>query len=392
MKLKICYIGNIIGHGEVLSQWGTGFVILLERNPITNQVQVICPISVNTTDFIDLTSMPKIRVIPTYKLNSSISLLKIIGNIKSLNPDVVIFNSNPTSFGKKTLSGFIGNLLPYVVSTLTGIETVVIRHSSSLTNNLENLGFRGIVNSVKTRILNVVESFVFSRVTTYFLLQLYCDITKNLGTKLFRNEFFEIIPTMWLNRFLEDKSSIKIVPGLNQVPNIMLHGFWSPHKNLAFILKVLERLKERNLKFKLCLSGKVNDTYPLYKYEFEEILNRYSNVIDEIGEYVAESNLLWHFLRMDLIILPYATSGGQSGVMEIASALDKMVMVVSHPEYEEKSILKNKVILLNSSEFEATIESFIKGFNSSQSEPSASRVISTAEEYLNAFLNSLKPK
>ena len=132
------------------------------------------------------------------------------------------------------------------------------------------------------------------------------------------------------------------------IPTILMHGSWGPQKNIELGLMVLKKLKSEGEKFRLVISGGLNHHFPEYKRKFQEFLHSYSNVIYEYLGPVTEINIMKIFLKASLLILPYNTPGGFSGVLELAIFFEVPTIAIDFPEFREQATGINFVRLVDS--------------------------------------------
>jgi glycosyltransferase involved in cell wall biosynthesis len=123
----------------------------------------------------------------------------------------------------------------------------------------------------------------------------------------------------------------------SEVPVILLHGFWGPQKNIELALSNLLRVKKEGIRFKLIISGGINTHFPYYQAKFKKFLDNYSDIINEYLGYVSEKDILNIFRRADLLILPYNTPGGHSGVLEQGMFFNLNNIAIDFPEYREQA-------------------------------------------------------
>ena len=98
----------------------------------------------------------------------------------------------------------------------------------------------------------------------------------------------------------------------------------------------MKKLKREGGKFRLIISGGLNHHFPEYKGKFQELLDSNSDVIDEYLGHVTESDIMKIFLEASLLILPYNTPGGHSGVLEQAFFFGLPTIAIDFPEYREQ--------------------------------------------------------
>ena len=107
-------------------------------------------------------------------------------------------------------------------------------------------------------------------------------------------------------------------------------------------------MKGDGVKFRLVISGGVNHHFPEYERSFQELLRSYSDIIDEYLGFVTEKEIMKIFLNANLLILPYNTSGGHSGVLEQAIFFEVPTIAMDFPEYREQAMEIESVVLISS--------------------------------------------
>lgn len=139
-----------------------------------------------------------------------------------------------------------------------------------------------------------------------------------------------------------------------------MHGFWGPQKNIEMSLSALKKLKEEGKKFRLVISGGVNKHFPEYERKFNDLVNSYSDIIDEYLGTVTEKDIMKIFINANLLILPYNAPGGLSGVLEQAIFYDLPTIAIDFPEFEEQAIGTSCVKLVNSDNFFSTLANYLQ--------------------------------
>ena len=264
----------------------------------------------------------------------------------------------PTGFGKSSLTNLTALLVPLLVSKgLRKKNIKIIYHNSVYTNDIRALGYNTKSDKIKGYLLGVVERSLFKNIPTYVMLKMYKDkidkaIGKNKVTYL-NARYLEAISTVYMN----GKISHEIIKGrtFHEVPTILMHGYWGPQKNLKLVLSTLRKLKEKGINFKLIISGGINDHFPNFKNEFISIIELYNDIIDSYLGYINEMDIMQTFLKADLLVLPYNTPGGHSGVMEQAIFFEIPTIAINFPEYMEQSRKEDNIILVSSANIERGI-------------------------------------
>lgn len=356
--MKIAYIGNFHNYGNSLSTAGTALVYLMSELKEVESVDVFCA---SPNNKMEETFVPdKVRIIPTFCPSKPFSILNLYA-IRWKNYDRVIFNILPTVFGKSVFMNMLGLISPYVLTKFGNKNIRVVYHNSTFTNDVERLGYDSQIDSIKKAILSIVEMRMFTSLQVYMPLKMYVEKILIRNSKAFVKSvdmrFIEAIPTIYINGL----SKSKFVERCNGSSlTILLHGYWGPQKNLELALKTLFDLKNEGIEFHLILSGSINEKFPDYKDEFNELVEKYLGTNDEILGHIPEKDILKLFLRSDLVVIPYNTPGGHSGVLETAIAFGNSVLCIRYPEYEEQSAGFDDIILTDPDNFYEHLKMYLK--------------------------------
>ncbi|MEM0135459.1 MAG: glycosyltransferase [Thermoplasmatales archaeon] len=333
--MRIAYVGDFINHGKSLQTPGTSIVILLSMIDEVDSIDVYCPEqNQNIEDF----KLPhNVNLIPFYKYDDSISILRLLSLRKS-NYDRIIFNLLPTGFGTKSAPNLFGLLTPLFLRILFKLKNVrVIYHNSVFTNDIRKLGYDSFFNKFRAFFLGFIERELFKNLETFVLLDLYEKrIKRKIGlnkVKVMKGSYLDAITSVYINgKMTEEFHHVE-----NDLPVILMHGSWGPQKNLELGLSSLRKLKQSGKNFKLIISGGINHHFPGYEKRFNDLIRLYSDVIRTYVGYVKEKDIMELFLQADLVVLPYNTPGGQSGVLEQTIFFEVPTVAISFPEYKEQS-------------------------------------------------------
>lgn len=347
--LRVGYVGALLGR-QALGQWGSGFVLELARSPGVDRVDVFCPRADGGEGASPLTYPPKVRVHSVFELDNPTTLLGLLRALRGWRGDLLIFNSNTTAYGRGTLANVGGLALPALARRLLGCPTVLVYHSSVLTSDVAQLGYSGAFDRLRAAVAARAERWLFHRVPTFLLLECYCDAIRRrfpgLQVYYFENEYLEAVPTILLNHLDQAESGTGRPMPDPDGPTVLLHGFWGPQKDLEGALATLRRSRQQGQRFRLVLTGSTNPHFPRYAATLDRLCAEYSEIITRRDSDPSETEIATLMQGSDLLLLPYRASGGQSGVMEIASAFDLPTIAIDFPEYREKARTKPSVLLV----------------------------------------------
>jgi glycosyltransferase involved in cell wall biosynthesis len=237
----------------------------------------------------------------------------------------------------------------------------VIYHNSVFTNDVRKLGYDTVFDKIRSFFLGIVEKILFKNIDTFVLLDLYKErIDKSIGknrVRVLKFRYFESIPTMYINKSMNSKYQ-RVEK--SDIPTVLMHGSWGPQKNIELGLSALKGLKEEGAKFRLIISGDYNHHFPEYERKFNELLLFYSDIIDEYLGPVTEKDIMKIFLNADLLLLPYNTPGGLSGVLEHAIFFEIPTIAIDFPEYREQALGSSNVQLVNIGSFSSILANYLE--------------------------------
>ena len=352
--MKVAYVGDFINHGKFLPTFGTSLVILLARLKYVTSIDVFCPeINKNIEDF---KTPDKVNVVEFYSYDNPISLLKFL-RISWNEYDTVIFNMLATGFGNSSVANTIGLIIPICLTKIFGYNNIkIIYHNSIFTNDIKKLGYNSLFDRIRSFFLKVVETILLKSVEIFVLLDLYkqridAALGKNL-VQVYNPRFLDEITTLYINNSLELE---KIENADQKTPAILMHGSWGPQKNIELGLSVLRDLRKEGISYKLIISGGINHHFPEYAKKFRQLLDSYSDIIDEYLGIVEEREIMNLFLNASLIILPYNTPGGHSAVLEQAIFFEVPTIAIDFPEYREQVAGNENVFLIESKDMTSNL-------------------------------------
>lgn len=352
-------ICNIFNHGHTYDEWSTSFIIGMSKISWVNNITLIVPPSNGGNEII----LPKkCKVLDIMDYEKPLRMSRLVLKIMKIPGDPVIVVYGPTAFGSKSLSNLIGMLLPILISKIAHKNVKIINQGSVYTHDVESLGYDTLFDKLRKSTVLFIEKFVYSRIKTYFQLDYYKNIvSQKIGKKcvagVIKSDYIDPIATLSINgmdsleHISRNKKGAKI--------NILLHGFWGPQKDPKVALEAISKLKKNYLNICLTVSGGINNHFPGYEVHFNNLLLKYDCIIDKYLGYVNEKDLVSLFLNNEIVLMPYRVSGGQSGVLEMASFFENIVVCTDLPEFREER-KSDLIILTDLSNFDQSIQMAIE--------------------------------
>ena len=334
--MKVALVSAIYNHGKILTDIGTSLLLAFEEMKEVDRLDVYTQIENEKNSLVT----KRARIIPIVHPERPLTYFKLFRMIVKSKYDRVIINSLPTSQGNKNISNLLYLVLPIIWSKIYNLKVSVLYHNSPFLNEVAKLGYTGLKNRLKSRIIKAIERRMYSTCNVYFLLKLYAEGIK----KIIPNASVSWISAGAINGFttlyLNNKLDLDIInkPTSGENSTILIYGSWGPQKDISKALEAMKMLKDSGFKFKVIVAGDINSHFPGYVRIFEETLAKYREVVSDRIGYVSDVDLYSIFLKTDTIILPYVVPGGFSGVLSISTLFRLNIIVPEFDEFKEQSL------------------------------------------------------
>lgn len=333
--MKVALISNIYGHGKILQEIGTPLLLVFEGLEKVDELDIYTHVETEKNVLI----LHKARIIPTINPERPITYLKLLRDVARLKYDRVIINSMPTSQGNKNVPNLLYLILPILWSRIYGLRILILYHNSPFLNDIRKLGYVSLKNKVKSWIIKMIERRMYFSCDVFFLLELYAErirkIIPNARVSFLEPGSITGFTTLHLNQKLDSDIIKRIASDKNLT--LLIYGSWGPQKDISKALDAIRMLRVAKWKFKTVVAGDINLHFPNYEKELENTLKEYKDFIDKRVGYVSEYDLYSLFSSADVIILPYVTPGGFSGVLSISMLFGLEVIVPEFDEYKKQT-------------------------------------------------------
>jgi glycosyltransferase involved in cell wall biosynthesis len=221
------------------------------------------------------------------------------------------------SWGRKKLVNFFAHLTPFLVKFFLRKKVVVTLHNILESVNLKEMG-----------ISNDFLTLLGAKISTKFLL--FSDklvVLLKRYKRIIRNRYKKNV--VYIPHGTLGKKINKI--NFNGY-KILTFGFWSPYKNLPLLIEVFNELKKKFKKLELIVAGGPHPNYPTYLTTIKEKYKLMKGI--KFLGYIPNRKLSSLFSSSSLIVLPYLTSTGTSGVVHLAVSYGKPIIVSKLPDIE----------------------------------------------------------
>jgi glycosyltransferase involved in cell wall biosynthesis len=312
--LRICFISSYPPKHARLSEYAENLVRELTNRPLVSKVYMLVD-TVNGSKG-KFVKNSKLEVWRVWNEDNALSILSILWYLLKLKPDIVQFNVHFQSYGKTRLANFAGFFLVFL-TRLFNFKVTVLLHNIAEKVDLEKV-------RLKPSIVNKVGIL--------------------LATKLILTSSSMVVTVRSYAKYLENRYGHK---GLKYIPHgtsanhrlsidkkekvVLMFGHMGPSKGLPVMFRAFEEINKERNDVKLVVAG---DSHPNFPGYLDELIRVAPPQVDFLG-YVQEKDLETLFGFADVVVLPYYTATGTSGVFHLACGYGKPIVASSLPEIKE---------------------------------------------------------
>ncbi len=260
----------------------------------------------------------KITIKECWEFNSYLNIINVTKAINKEAPDAVLFNLQFMKFGDKKIAAALGLMLP-LVCKLKKIPNIVLLH-----NILEevDLGSAGFTNN---KVLQKIYGFIGSTLTKLILqadtvavtMQKYVDIL----SKKYKVDNVKLIPHGTFEILEEPSYGDTLEPF-----KVMTFGKFGTYKKVEGMIEAVQKIRAvSDLNLEIVIAGTDNPNTPGY---LDSVKEQYSHVEGlTFTGYVAEEDVPKLFKESAVVVFPYTSTTGSSGVLHQAGSYGKAVVM-----------------------------------------------------------------
>jgi len=269
----------------------------------------------------------KITVKECWSFNSYKNLLGITNVISETKPDAILFNLQFLKFGDKKIPAAMGLMLP-LICKLKGIPTISLLHNILEQVDLENAGI------TKNKWLQKAYNFIGSTLTRFVLTSdiVAVTISKYVGIleKKYKARNVALVPHGSFDTPPEPDYSLPKGP-----KQVMAFGKFGTYKKVEIMIEAVELIRQRTQEdIEIVIAGTDSPNTPGY---LDGMKKKYSHVSQlRFTGYVAEEDVPVIFGESAVIVFPYTSTTGSSGVLHQAGSYGKAVAL---PDLGDLSVL-----------------------------------------------------
>jgi glycosyltransferase involved in cell wall biosynthesis len=264
---------------------------------------------------------PTLTIRRRWALNEPTSFVAIATEATALKADVVYVNAGIRTWGKSRRASLAGAAVPLGLR-LAGHKVVTTLHTIGDTVRLDRMGVgRGTQLGMKV----ASHLYLRSNLVTVTMPSMQTALQAMGG-----NNVAHLSHGTW---------GAKVsTPPVIATPRILSFGFWGAFKDADLLVESTRLLRESGVPAELVLGG---GAHPYFPEIYQQLVARYrSSPFVKFTGYVPEADLSSLFTSVSVVVLPYRTNAGASGVLNLCRSYGRPV------------VLSNEAALLEQLRFE----------------------------------------
>ncbi len=314
--MKLAIISAYPPSKTTLNEYGYYMTNHFEEKP---QISELYLLHDDTEEDLDIPPQhSRIQAVPSWRFDSPLNLWRITRTVRRLAPDVVLINMQFLQFGSGKIAAALGLLTPWVLR-LMGFRVVVLLHNITEKVDYSKAGIttNPILSRAYDLIGNTLTRLILRADLVCLTMKTYVDIYR----KKYKAKNVAMVPhgafeTPPLPDFLPEQERFEV----------MTFGKFGTYKKVEPLIEAVEIVRQRIDKpIDLVIAGTDNPNVPGY---LQKVRQKYSQVPDvHYTGYVAETDVPKIFGDSTLVVFPYTTTTGSSGVLHQASSYGRAAIL-----------------------------------------------------------------
>lgn len=260
----------------------------------------------------------KVRFCPSWSFNSYQNILTLRKAIKTTKPDFLLYNLQFMKFGDRKVAAALGLLMPWI-SKLMRIPTVVLLHNIMETVDLSSAGFTS--NALKAKIYKTIGNALTRIILKANMVAVTMESYVEILTEKYKAKNVVHIPhgTFEIPEKPEYKTS-------NYAYKVMTFGKFGTYKKVEVLIDAIAQVRKQvNRPVELIIAGTDNPNTVGYLDQVQQQYEHISGI--HFTGYVAEEDVPNLFTQADVVVFPYTSTTGSSGVLHQAGSYGKAVVM-----------------------------------------------------------------
>jgi len=315
--MKICLVSAFPPSRRGLSEYGYHIARELQQDPLLSVTVLSDQLEDNEPE------LPEYEVERCWEFNSLSNPVKLLKTIREINPDVVWFNLLFSTFGDKPVSAALGLTLP-ALTRMAGYYTHVTLHHLMDNIDLDHAGVR--FKRLYRMAGNVMTRFLLMANSVSVLLPAYRRtlMEKYKG----ENVHFRAHGILSARPEFPDFSKRN-----NPTQQIVAFGKWGTYKRLEMLIDAFAIVAEKMPHARLVIAGGNHPMTPGYVESVAERFEGSSRV--QFTGYLPEERIPEVFKPATMLVMPYSSATGSSGVAHLACEYGVPIVCAGIPDFRE---------------------------------------------------------
>ncbi|GAA4230908.1 glycosyltransferase family 4 protein [Postechiella marina] len=260
----------------------------------------------------------KITVKECWSFNSYTNIFSVTKAMNITKPDAVLFNLQFMKFGDKKIAAALGLMLP-MVCKLKRIPNIVLLHNILEEVDLGSAGF------TSNKIMQKLYGFIGTTLTRLILqadtVALTMEKYVNILEKKYNAKNVKLIPHGTFEIPEEPKYRIPKEP-----MQVMTFGKFGTYKKVESMIEAVVKVRQSTgLDLEVVIAGTDNPNVPGYLAKVQEDYKDVPQV--RFTGYVEEFEVPTLFNESAVVVFPYTSTTGSSGVLHQAGSYGKAVVM-----------------------------------------------------------------
>lgn len=317
-KLKVALVSTYPPGKGTLNEYGYYLLQHLREHPAIESVSLLVDeLPEGETYSIDAGGAP-VDLQTCWRFNSWQNSWRILRAIRRHKPDIVLFNIQFLSFGDRKIPAALGLLSPFLLR-LTGYRSVVLLHNILEQVDLQKAGITG--NQLLARLYNWVGSMLSRFVLKADLVAVTISKYVQILEQKYKAKNVALVPHGCFEQCaLPDH---RLPPGPLK---IMTFGKFGTYKKVEILIEAVQLLRSRSqVPVEVVIAG--SDS-PNSKGYLASVQQQYAGMEGlHFTGYVAEEEVPRIFRESAVVVFPYTSTTGSSGVLHQAGNYGNAVIM-----------------------------------------------------------------
>jgi glycosyltransferase involved in cell wall biosynthesis len=328
--MKIAIVTAYPPSKSSLNEYAHHFVRFLRKKSEVNEIYILTddlPAGQTYPADSDLSETGALQIIPAWRFGDWRNPLRLLKVVRQLKPDVVFFNIHFASFADGKFAAAMGLSTPALVKA-AGFTTAILLHNIMETVNLKNAGFGS------NPILESAIRFSGNIITRLLLLVDMVAVTIPKYVEILREKYHAENVFLIPHGAFDDAVTIPSFDLPAGPLKIMTFGKFGTYKKVEMLIEAFKLLQTGNHPpLELIIAGSDSPNAAGY---LDSVQQQYADVSGlHFTGYVAEEDIPRLFGESAVVIFPYTSTTGSSGVLHQAGSYAKAVVLPRLGDFAE---------------------------------------------------------